>query len=120
MSHSKEHLFMKLMCCFSVSPSILSDPDDTPRRRANKGRRHRKYETDRPPIISVKGPRSGQVRYFVCHKADGQACLEVVKAAVKPPARVLNTDEWEGYAKVETAVRIGHATVRHRKAGARE
>jgi transposase len=98
------------------------DPNDPPRRRANKRRGHGTYATDRPPIFSVKGRTSGQVRYFVRHTTDSATCLAVVKAAAKPGARVLNTDEWQGYAKVETALGLGHATVKHGKAesGARE
>jgi transposase-like protein len=93
------------------------DPGDTPRRRANKRRGHGTDATDRPPIFSVKGRASGHVRYFVRHTTDSQTCLAVVKAVVKPGARVLNTDEWRGYAQVETAVGLAHATVKHGKAG---
>jgi transposase len=93
------------------------DPADPPRRRANKRRGHGTYATDRPPIFSVKGRASGQVRYFVCRTTDSETCLAVVKAAAKASARVLNTDEWQGYAKVESAVGLAHATVKHGKAG---
>lgn len=93
------------------------NPDDPPRRRANKRRGHGTYENDRPPIFSVKGRSSGQVRYFVRHHSDSATCLAVVRAAVKPTARVLNTDQWRGYAKVATQVGIGHATVKHGQAG---
>ncbi|MDQ3252841.1 MAG: transposase, partial [Acidobacteriota bacterium] len=93
------------------------DPLDPPRRRANKRRGHGTYETDRPPIFSVKGRASGQVRYFVRHHADSKTCLEVVGAVVKPTARVMNTDEWRGYARVEREIGLRHATVKHGKAG---
>lgn len=93
------------------------DPADPPRRRANKRRGHGTYETDRPPIFSVKGRESGLVRYFVERRADGATCLEVVRAAAKQSARVLNTDEWRGYAKVEAATLLRHATVRHGRPG---
>src|SRR4051794_34938159 len=36
------------------------DPDDPPRRRANKRPGHGTYETDRPPIFLVKGRRTGR------------------------------------------------------------
>lgn len=93
------------------------DPQDPPRRRANKRRGHGTYETDRPPIFSVKGRESGQVRYFVRRHADGVSCLEVVQAAARQRARVLNTDEWKGYAKVEAKLNLQHATVRHGRPG---
>lgn len=93
------------------------DPCDPPRRRANKRRGHGTYATDRPPIFSVKGRESGQVRYFVHDRSDGATCVAVVKAAARPAARVLNTDEWRGYAKVETATGLQHATVKHGQPG---
>ncbi len=60
------------------------------------------------------------MRYFVRHHSDSATCLEVVKAAVTPTARVLNTDEWQGYARVEQETGIGHATVKHGKAGSEQ
>ena len=86
-------------------------------RRANKRRGHGTYETDRPPIFSVKGRESGQVRYFVRHHADGATGLEVVAALAHRRARVLNPDAWRGYAKVEAQLDLEHATVRHGQPG---
>ncbi len=57
------------------------------------------------------------MRYFVRHHADGVTCLAVVKAVAKPQARVLNTDEWRGYARVEAQTGMAHATVKHGRAG---
>jgi len=94
------------------------DPDDPPRRRANKRRGHGTYATDRPPIFSVKGRESGQVRYFVRHHADATTCLEVIQAAIGEAAQVLNTDEWQGYARVEDTFSVAHVTVRHGRSGA--
>lgn len=37
------------------------DPDDPPRRRANKARGHGTWDTDRPPVLGVVGRDSGQV-----------------------------------------------------------
>jgi transposase len=65
----------------------------------------------------VKGRASGLVRYFVRHHADGVTCREVVRAAGSGRARVLNTDEWRGYAKVEARTGLRHATVRHGRPG---
>jgi len=60
------------------------------------------------------------VRYFVRHHADSQTCLEVVKAAAKATAHILNTDEWQGYAKVTVTTGLQHATVKHGKAGSEQ
>jgi transposase len=93
------------------------DPQDPPRRRANKQRGHGNYETDRPPIFSVKGRESGEVRYEVRQRSDTETCLEVIRAAVGKQVEILNTDEWRGYARVEVTIGIKHATVRHGQAG---
>lgn len=57
------------------------------------------------------------MRFFVERRSDGATCLAVVKSAAKPAARVLNTDEWRGYARVEAATGLRHATVRHGQPG---
>ena len=44
----------------------------------------------------------------------------MVSRVVKPTARVLNTDEWQGYARVEAETGLRHATVRHGQAGSEE
>ena len=93
------------------------DPQDPPRRRANQRRGHGNYETDRPPIFSVKGRESGEVRYSVRQRSATETCLEVIKAAVGENVEILNTDEWQGYARVEVEIGIKHATVRHGQAG---
>ena len=41
------------------------DPEDPPRRRANKQRGHGTYDNDRPPVVGTVGRRSGQVRLRV-------------------------------------------------------
>jgi hypothetical protein len=61
------------------------DPEDPPRRRANKARGHGNYETDRPPIYSVKGRESGEVRYEVRQRSDTETCLEVIKVSALFP-----------------------------------
>jgi transposase len=93
------------------------NPQDPPRRRANKRRGHGNYETDRPPIFSVKGRESGEIRYWVRQRSDTETCLEVIRAAVGEQVEILNTDEWQGYARVEVEIGIRHATVRHGQAG---
>lgn len=38
------------------------DPDDPPRRRANKRRGHGNFANDRPPVAGVAGRDTGQLR----------------------------------------------------------
>ena len=57
------------------------DPDDPPRKRANKQRGHGTYDNDRPPIVGTVGRESGQVRLRVIHNTDrkifGSTCSSV-------------------------------------------
>lgn len=46
------------------------DPDDPPRKRANKQRGHGTYDNDRPPIVGTVGRESEQVRLRVVHHTD--------------------------------------------------
>lgn len=88
------------------------DPDDPPRRRANKARGHGTWETDRPPVFGAVGRESGEIRTDVCprsRRADLEPC---VLRATKPGATV-NTDEWGAYNHLAEAERQ-HATVCHR------
>jgi len=93
------------------------NPTDPPRRRANKRRGHGSYETDRPLIFSSKGRESGEIRYYVRKRSDRETWLGVIRAAVGKDVEVLNTDEWQGYARVEVEIGIKHATVKHGQAG---
>ena len=76
-----------------------SDPDDPPRRRANKRRGHGTYANDRPPIIGTVGRASGQVRLQVIKRTDGDTLTQHVEAATLPQSH-LYTDEWRGYNRV--------------------
>lgn len=51
------------------------DPEDPPRRRANKRRGHGTYDNDRSPIVGSVGRESWQVRLRVVHHTD-QETLE--------------------------------------------
>ena len=55
---------------------------------------------------------SGEVRFFVRERSDAATCLSVVQSTVLPGARILYTDEWNGYGRV-SGLGIGHGTVRH-------
>lgn len=84
------------------------DPEDPPRRRANKLRGHGTYETDRPPVIGSLGRESGQIRLRVAHHTDGKTLEAHVHQFTVPFSRV-NTDEWRGY----THLQREHVTVNH-------
>ena len=78
------------------------DPDDPPRRRANKRPGHGTWDNDRPPVCGVVGRESGAVRLSVERHSDGATLNRVVREATSPPARV-NTDEWRGYDRLAEA-----------------
>jgi transposase-like protein len=71
------------------------DPEDPPRRRANKAPGHGSWENDRPPVCGLVGRESGQVRLTVVEHADGTTLERVVRRASWPMVTV-NTDEWGG------------------------
>ena len=72
------------------------DPDDPPRRRANKVRGHGNWDNDRPPVCGVVGRDTGHVRLTVAEHSDGPTLERVVTRATWPGVTV-NTDEWGGY-----------------------
>ena len=88
------------------------DPDDPPRRRANKVRGHGTWENGRPPVCGVVGRESGQVRLTVAEHSDGKTLRDVVGDATAPKAMAY-TDEWSGYNGLPGMDR-GHATVCHK------
>jgi transposase len=93
------------------------DPADPPRRRAHKVRGHGTYATDRPPIFSVIGRTTGEVRYFVREHSDAPTCREVLASSVPEGAATVYTDEWGGYGSVEEKLKLAHGSVQH---GAKE
>jgi transposase len=93
------------------------DPADPPRRRANKVRGHGTYAADRPPIFSLIGRTTREVRYFVREHSDGATCQEVLKSSIPPGAATLYTDEWGGYCAVQEQLKLAHGSVKH---GAKE
>lgn len=72
------------------------DPENPPRRRANKVRGHGTMANDRPPIIGVVGRESGEARLDVAENADQKTLNTFVVKNTKRGA-VVNTDEWSGY-----------------------
>jgi len=73
-----------------------ADPDDPPRRRANKRRGHGTYDNDRPPIVGTVGRESGEVRLRVVHHTDKETLRTHVHKFTTAGSQVY-TDEWRGY-----------------------
>ena len=88
-----------------------NDPEDPPRRRANKTRGHGNWEGDRPPVCGVVGRESGRARLTVAKRSDGETLERVVRRASWPMTTV-NTDEWRGYGGLPAMGRA-RATVCH-------
>jgi transposase-like protein len=90
-----------------------TDPDDPPRRRANKRPGHGSYANDRPPVAGVAGRASGQARLRVVERSD-RATLEPLVVGMTRPGAMVYTDEWTAYSHLSERGR-GHATVCHAK-----
>jgi transposase len=88
------------------------DPEDPPRRRANKARGHGTMDNDRPPVIGVVGRESAKVRLDVVEHSD-QETLDKFVVNMTKPGTLVNTDEWAGYdrlpAKGRGRVAVCHA-----------
>ena len=87
------------------------DPDDPPRRRANKKRGHGTFDNDRPPVAGVVSRDSGAIVLEVVNHTD-QATLTAFVTASTEEGGTVSTDEWGGDNKLSEANR-GHATVNH-------
>src|SRR3954454_24370899 len=94
------------------------DPEDPPRRRANKVPGHGTWENDRPPVCGVVGRESGGLRLTVTERSDRETLERVVRRATWPMATV-NTDEWGGYNGLPAAGRARAAGWLAAHAGAR-
>jgi transposase len=87
------------------------DPDDPPRRRANKRRGHGNFANDWPPVAGVAGRDSGQLRTRVVERAD-RAALEAFVSNSARPVAMIYSDEWSSYDHLKE-LGFGHATVCH-------
>lgn len=87
------------------------DPDDPPRRRANKQRGRGTMENDRPPILGVVGRESGQIRLTVCDNTQQATIQPQVEDRTKADT-TLYTDECSAYNHIAETGR-SHATVCH-------
>ncbi len=73
-----------------------SNPDDPPRRRANKKRGHGNYKNDRPPVLGMVGRTSKQIRLRVVADSGRQQLEPLVTQFTCADATVY-TDEWKAY-----------------------
>lgn len=89
------------------------DPDDPPRRRANKRPGHGTFANDRPPVFGMVGRESGQIRLWVIPDCS-QATLLPLVAGLSREGAVVNTDDWSGYGGVAELGRE-HPVVKHGK-----
>ena len=87
------------------------EPDDPPRKRANKVRGHGTWDKDRPPVHGVVGRESGQIRLEVIHNAAWADLSPLLVEATALDATV-NTDDWLGYFPLSRHGRK-HVTVCH-------
>lgn len=85
-----------------------ANPDDPPRRRANKQRGHGTYDNDRAPIVGTVGRESGQVRLRVVHNTDRETLEAHVHRFTLKEANCY-TDAWQTYNHILRA----HSTVCH-------
>lgn len=89
------------------------DPNDPPRRRANKRRGLGTMDNDRPPIQGVVGRTTGQIRLRVCENTQQKTIQPNVENATQTTVNFY-TDESNAYSRIASTGR-GHATVCHSK-----
>ena len=77
--------------------TIHPDPNDTPRRRANKRPGRGTSDNDRPPIIHLVSRESGEHRFWVCDHADKRTCHDLIDENIPAGSTVLYTDESNSY-----------------------
>ena len=90
---------------------IHLDPEDPPRRRANKKPGSGTLENDRPPIQGVVGRESGEIRLTVCDDTKQSTIQPEVEEKTLKESR-FNSDESSAYNKVAASGRE-HVTVCH-------
>ncbi len=92
------------------------DPDDPPRRRANKQRGRGTYAHDRPPILGTVGRETGHVRLRVVKDTKGKTLRAHVQQFTREGTQVY-TDEYDSYNHLQRT----RSTVCHgKKEGARD
>jgi transposase-like protein len=87
------------------------DPDDPPRRRANKARGHGTWENDRPAVGGIAGRERASLRLEVCPRTDRATLQPFVEAQTRSDCHIY-TDEWHAYDHLGDTGRT-HQTVCH-------
>jgi transposase-like protein len=85
-----------------------TDPDDPPRRRANKKPGHGTFANDRPPVFQVISRETGDVRIWVTETADKETCHAILTTLL-PPGSTLYSDELAGYGPWPDHVTVCHS-----------
>ena len=102
MNNPKQHspiFILKQTKCSRIrgkKGELHPDPEDPPRKRANKRRGHGTYDNDRPPIVGTVGRESEQVRLRVVHNTDRKT-LEKHVHQFTLKGTTCYTDEWQAY-----------------------
>ena len=60
-----------------------ADPEDSPRRRANKVKGHGTWDNDRLPVAGVVGRDSGEIRLAVCPTVIGRPSRPLSKVTIQ-------------------------------------
>lgn len=87
------------------------DPNDPPRKRANKVRGHGDYESDRPAVVGAMSRETKKVHLRVVRDSSATSLMPAVEEETKPGTHVM-TDEWRSYSQVSKIER-SHSTVCH-------
>lgn len=85
------------------------DPNDPPRRRANKQPGHGTYENDRPPIIHIINRETGEERCWVVGHSDKATCHGILPETVPTDGTIVYSGEYRRYHGSEPQ----HTTVNH-------
>ena len=88
------------------------EPDDPPRRRANRKRGHGTYANDRPPIVGTLGRESGQCRLRVYEDTKAKTLLGHI-GRFTVAGSICYTDDWQCYDGITQMTRI-HRIVCHK------
>jgi transposase-like protein len=91
---------------------VHDDPDDPPRRRANKAVGHGTWDTDRPPVCGVYGRTSERLFVRVGRRNGAPELVHQTVVPVTKPGATVSTDKWTGYEPLKDPGRI-HASVNH-------
>jgi len=76
--------------------TLHPDPEDPPRRRANKVNGHGCWDNDRVPILGVVDRGSGQLSLKVLHSSGAREVHPEMLRRTSAGA-IVNTDEWHAY-----------------------